>query len=116
LTPEQTVDLLTLVQSFDRRTVGKTDVAAWHLAVGDLSFGDSQDAVIGHYQDSRDWIMPADVRRRVKAARAERLSLTPLPDPPAAVANDPDAYQAWLGTERKRIADGPNETRAIGAL
>jgi hypothetical protein len=114
LTPEQTVDLLTLVQSFDRRTVGEADVTAWHLAVGDLPFADSQEAVIAHYRDSREWLMPADIRHRVKETRQERLNITPVPPAPPDVAADPNAYREWYRDWRKRIADGEFVRPAIG--
>ena len=37
MTTEEVIDLLTLMASYDRRTVGNADVAAWRLVVGDLA-------------------------------------------------------------------------------
>ena len=71
---DQVIDLLTLMASYDRRKAGEADVEAWEAAVGSLSFEDCRTAVIAHYQDSEDWIMPVHVRRRVKAMRAERIT------------------------------------------
>ena len=114
MTTDEVIDLLTFMASFDRRTVGQADVAAWKLAVGDLPFADAQEAVLAHYRESRDWAMPVDIRDRVKAMRGERLKSVPMSDPPDEVADDPAAYQAWLLAERKRIADGPAALRALG--
>jgi hypothetical protein len=115
VTPDEVIDLLTFMASYDKRTVGKADVAAWQLAVGDLPFGDSQAAVAGHYRDSTDWLMPAHVRTRVKAIRADRLARNPLPAPPAETADQPGRYQRIIQANVKRIADGMSVQRAIGA-
>ena len=109
----EVIDLLTLMASYDRRTVGKSDVAAWGLAVGDLPFADSRDAVITHYRESREWIMPADVRDLVNEVRRERLKNAPALDPPHEVADDPAKYVEWLAAERKKIADGPQALKAV---
>jgi hypothetical protein len=70
---DEVIDLLTLAASYDRRKVGESDVAAWGLAIGDLPFADTREAVIAHYRESTDWIMPAHVRQRVREVRAKRL-------------------------------------------
>lgn len=57
----ETATLLAVVQAFDRRTVGVTDVIAWQAALCDTNLEDARDAVIEHYRDKRDWLMPADV-------------------------------------------------------
>ena len=110
MTDEEVIDLLTFMASFDRRTVGRADVAAWKLAIGDLSFSDSQQAVLEHYRESREFAMPSDIRDRVKAIRMARLGATQLPDRPP---SDPDEYRAWLRDERKKIADGNTGPRAL---
>ncbi len=74
MTPSQTAELLAMCSAFDRRTVGSMDVTAWHRVLGDVDHTDAQRAVADHYSDSRDWIMPADIRRRVKALRAARIT------------------------------------------
>lgn len=107
--------LLAIMALYDYRKVGAPEVAAWLHVIGDLRFADAEQAVLGHYRECRERIMPADVRSRVKAVREERLRKTPLPDPPAAVADDPVAYTEWLGAERRRIADGPATIRALEA-
>lgn len=107
--------LLGLMALYDYRKTGKAEVAAWLQVIGDLRYADAEQAVLGHYRESRDRMMPADVRDRVKALREERLRTTPLPPPPAELTGDPAAYNEWLRTEQKRIADGPSELRALEA-
>jgi len=86
----------------------------WLGQVGDLDYADASRAVQDHYRDSREWIMPADIRRRVRAMRAERLARQPLPAPPAEVADQPGRYQQIVAANVKRIADGFAPPLAIG--
>lgn len=115
MTTDEVIDLLTLMASFDRRTVGEADVAAWYLAVGDLPSGDAQEAVLEHYRESREWIMPADVSARVGAVRAGRLRITPVPEAPPEIADDPEAFRQWLREGAQAIASGREPPRTIGA-
>jgi len=76
LTPADAAELLALAATFDRRTVGVTDAAAWADALYDLEPADCADAVRLHYRESTAWIMPGHVRQRVsylKNARADKL-------------------------------------------
>lgn len=113
MTLEETIDLLGVAAAFDQRNIGKADSVAWHAALGDLDFADAQAAVIGHYRESRERVMPADVWGRVKAMRRERLAREVVPAPDA----DPDAphtYRAALASAIRRIGDGLSVRRAIG--
>lgn len=70
MTKGDTARLLSLIQAFDRRTIGETDVEAWHLIVVDLDPNDCMEAVRAHYLTETRWLMPADVRAfAVRAAR-----------------------------------------------
>lgn len=102
--------MLALMASYDYRDVDEITVVAWLEMVGDLPYADARQAVISHYRESRERMMPADVRDRVKAIRAARLQETPLSGRPPA---DPHEYSEWLGRERKRIADGPAAVQSI---
>lgn len=106
MTIDETIDLLTAAAAFDRRTVGKADAIAWHATVGDLALDDCRAAVIAHYTETTEWLMPAHVRQRVKAIRARRLQDTEIPAPPPELLDDPPAYRAWLRESARRIADG----------
>lgn len=67
MTLEEISTLLAVIAAMDRRKVGKTDVLTWHATVGDLDFQEARSAVWQHFAQSTDWLMPAHVRRIVKA-------------------------------------------------
>jgi hypothetical protein len=115
MTPDQIIDLLTTAAAFDRRTVGDADVIAWHAAVGDLPFADAQAAVVQHYAESTDWLMPAHVRKLVRRIRELRIAAQPIPDPGAELAADPAAFRQALRSSIASIADGFDVGRAIAA-
>lgn len=110
MTSDEVWDLLELIASIDRRKVGLTDRQIWEGLVGDLPAADAQAAVIAHYRESREWIMPADVRTRVKAMRRDRLEREIVPRLPA----EPGPYKAALEASIQEIADGRSVQKAIG--
>jgi hypothetical protein len=106
MTDDEVIDLLTFMASYDRRTVGRTDVAAWRLVVSDLLFADAERAVAAHYAESRDFAMPADIRKRVKDIRAERIRRSVIEAPPPELASDPREYQRVLQENIRKAGDG----------
>lgn len=118
MTPEQMIDLLSLIAARDRRTIGKADVAVWMEDIGDLDFNDARRAVADHFREEPDtWLMAGHVRRRVQAIRAERLGPPGPglhPTPPPADPDDPRAYLAALRAQQRAIADG-RQPRALSA-
>lgn len=115
MSTDEVIDLLTLMASYDRRKVGEADVAAWYAAVGDLAFGDSRDAVIAHYRECTDWLMPAHVRQRVGAVRQERLRIAGPVEIPEELADRPIEARDWKQRTLDAIADGQVLPRQIGA-
>lgn len=113
MTDDEVVDLLTLAASFDRRKVGDADADAWFMAVGDLPFEDAQVAVVKHYRDSGDWLMPVHVRRLVKQIREERINATPLPAPDHEVADKPALYQAAMQDILRHTGNGRMPFKSI---
>lgn len=71
--PSEVAELLTFASAFDRRTIGKADVAAWATVLGDIDLDQARQAVSAHYAETRDWVMPSDIRQRVRKARAAAL-------------------------------------------
>jgi hypothetical protein len=67
----EVTQLLAVMQTYDQRTVGETDVIGWHGAIGDLRFDESRHAVVEHYKSQTDRIMPAHVIALVMAARRQ---------------------------------------------
>jgi len=111
---EEAGKLLGFAALYDNRRVEVPDVMAWHRVIGDLPYIDAEQAIADHYRDSRERVMPSDIRERVKAIRSERLRLNPVPPPPAELLDDPPAYRKWLRETAQRFADGPAQHRAIG--
>lgn len=79
MTPEEVIDLLSIITGYDRRTVGQVDVESWLRALDDpripnLAYDECVDAVITHYRDTTDFIMPAHILNRVKADRAAGIA------------------------------------------
>lgn len=109
------IDLLSTAAVYDRRTAGEADVQGWVLAIGDLDFADAQAAVVAHYREQTDWLMPAHVRTRVKRMREIRLAARPILEPPADLTDNPPVYRAELQSEIKRLADGMGLQRALPA-
>lgn len=107
MTPDETVDLLTLAAAFDQRTVGEGDAFAWQAVVGDLRFIDARQAVIAYYTENRERIMPSDVRQRVREMRNERIRVAGgVPAPPAELIDYPRAYSAALHAAAVALGDG----------
>jgi hypothetical protein len=79
MTDDEIGELLAVAAGYDQRTVGRVDIDAWQLAFDDpripnLQLGECVDAVILHYRDSPERIMPAHILTRVKAERAGAIS------------------------------------------
>jgi hypothetical protein len=59
------------------------------------------------------FVAPAEIRAEVRKLRDDRLARTPLPAPPAELADEPGRYQRAVQAGVKRIADGHQLHRAI---
>lgn len=97
--------------TYDNRNVDDAITIAWLRLLGDLNYADAEQAVLAHYGESRERMMPADVISRVRAIRAARIRQAPLEGEPP---DDPEEYLAWLRRGNRRAADGPTPLRAIG--
>lgn len=64
--------LLAYAAAFDKRTVGRSDVLAWHDAIGDLDYEPAKLAVRNWYRENDGWVMPAHIRRAVRGSDADR--------------------------------------------
>lgn len=114
MTPVEIGMLLAKAAAYDARTVGKADVAAWHEALHMLDYGDAMAALVDHFRESTERLMPVHINRRVKAMRAERLTGIDAVE----LAPDVDTANValWLETIRKRrddIAAGRVDGKAL---
>lgn len=105
MTPAEAATLLTVAAAFDNRKPDPDAAKAWSVALGDLPFVDCRDAIVAHYRQTSDWLMPSHVIAAVRKVRDKRIAdqedkLTPPP------GLDPVETCAWLHEARRRIADG----------
>lgn len=113
---EEMGELLALAALYDNRTVGDADILAWLNAIGDLPYRDADTAVAAHYGESTERLLPAHVRERVQAIRAQRIRDAEIPPPPAELLDNPRAYQAALHAATVAIADGRDPAAAVQAV
>lgn len=112
----ETARLLQMCAAYDLRTVGEADVEAWHAVICGLTFDTCREAVIEHYSDSAERIMPSHVR-----AIATRKGETFTPKTPALPDADPDDVPAWLEAMRSgksiELEPGPGlEPRRLASV
>jgi hypothetical protein len=91
MSPEETGKLLGACAAYDNRQVDEAAVIAWYRVVGDLPYPACEAAVSAHYAESREWIMPADIRGRVKRALRSAEDASRLRE-----LLNPDAYRAEI--------------------
>jgi hypothetical protein len=94
----------------------KAMIAFWLSEIGDLPYADAAQAVHAHYRESTDWCMPAHIRRRVAAMRAERLRAAGNLEEliPEELADRPLEYRQRLSELTEAARDGQQEPKAIG--
>jgi hypothetical protein len=63
--------LLAAIAAYDQRTIGEADVEAWHAAAQYAKWDTegARLAVVAHYAETRQRIMPADVTVGIRATR-----------------------------------------------
>lgn len=112
--PEASV-LLTMCCARDHRKPDRFTTAAWAEDLADIDFQDAQTAILAHYRQSKEWLMPADIIREVRRVEAVRIAEGPNLDdlePPAWLSNMEDgpefvaAYSTWYKEQKWRIRRG----------
>ena len=109
-------ELVALMALYDNRKASDPDVVAWLKVIGDLSFADCETAIVAHYRDTRERIMPADVRQRVKEIRHLRILKTGIPAPPPELIDNPPAYREALRVATVAVADGRDPEPDVRAV
>lgn len=104
--PEVIGDVLAVAAAFDNRTVGAADSMAWYRVIGHLNQREAEEAIIAHYSETTDRIMPAHVLARVGKLRALRIAHAGPEAVPDADPDDVPAYQAALREGRFKVASG----------
>lgn len=59
------IDVLTAIAAYDQRTVGESDVHAWHAVAGYACWNrdGALRAVVAHYAETKQRITPADITK-----------------------------------------------------
>lgn len=119
MTPGDTARVLTKAAAFDQRTIGETDVMAWHEALADLDAADALAAISRHYATSEQRIMPVHVRRiAVEIGRERRRALREAEEHRAIAAYAEQAgpltdrsaeIQQFVGQVRDVLPEGDRE-------
>ncbi|WHP18819.1 hypothetical protein [Cellulomonas sp. ES6] len=112
--PAHAAELLSLCASLDNRTVNESTALAWAQVLPDLRMEDATTAVVEHYREHREWIMPADIVRGARAAVALRIE-DGLREIRAAGIPEPDGANPWMynGDLRRALADGLSPAEAV---
>lgn len=111
MTPDETIDLLTLIATFDQRTVGESDVAAWHAIATecDWTYPLVRRAVLEHHKRGGDKprIRPAHITDAIDGARTVIRKQVFSRDlvPPKELADDPRAELEWRRRHITEVTD-----------
>jgi hypothetical protein len=101
------IDLLTIVQVGDNRTVGETDIGFWFGMLGPFDKDDCLDAILAHRRDQPGvWLEPGHVSGRVRAARRDRLDRM-SPDERARVVGGDAPRDRWGYIDKSNDRDDP---------
>lgn len=122
--PTEAAALLTIAAAYDNRKPDADQAKAWAMALDDARFEDCREAIVNHYRNSREWLMPVDVLKGVTAIRLERWNVYArrygMLQPPAHLADDAAAENRWVSVVTNRIRDGlissPDEIPAFEQL
>lgn len=99
--------VLARIQAGDNRVVDKVTVAHWRETIGHLKYQDAMDAVVMHFRESTEYLMPAHVIRNARRIRNERED----PNAPVDQATCPHKF---IGRDRDCVLCGliPEEVEA----
>lgn len=103
MTRDEVVALLQLAAAFDRRPIGKAEVASWFSAARDArwEFDMAADAIRHYYANVGKWVMPVDITLYIRDQRRYPAPVAQLAAAPADPA-DPDRVRAavqWLSSK-----------------
>ncbi len=70
----ETGEALALASEYDNRHFTAETSSAWWELLHPYTLDEAKHAIRKHYNESREWMMPADVLRIIKAERKARLS------------------------------------------
>ncbi|NUH35300.1 hypothetical protein HUF15_00700 [Streptomyces samsunensis] len=117
MNPNETVILARYVralcpqQRFDEYTAD-----AWHDLLGPYSLEEARAAVARHIAAGNAFVSVGEIVTEIRKARNDRLDRHTEAEPPVGDMGDHASYQAALIAERRAIASGHTQPRAVPAL
>lgn len=109
--------LLTVASAIDNRTVADEQVIAWHAALRHLPYDVAQEALVRHFRDSTEYLLPGHISKQAKVIRGEQereARIRRQLEPPRPITLDRPALEAetaqWTEFYRKHP-----EQRAVDA-
>lgn len=118
MTPQEAAVVLGKCAAFDNRRPDPATTVAWAEALDpDVTLADALAIVRDHYAESRDWIMPADINRRSRDIRRQRIATvlenrTPIPD---GLGDEPHLEIEWRKALMRGVGDGLDLEAATSA-
>ena len=115
MTPAEAQVLLSMCATVDNRKPDEDAARSWAALLDGLRVEDCIAAIKAHYSESTAWLMPAEIRTRVRRLRAKRIESHPPLVPPAGLTDAEE--RKWIAAARRRIGDGEKvaDPRAIDA-
>jgi hypothetical protein len=116
----EVAQLLAFCAAYDQRTIGKADVEAWAEAldspwVPNIDLDEAQHAVVTHYRETTQRINVADILKRIKTDRADRLRGIPVkkqgtpPSEEYRKARAEALLESPMKLEERRVARKPED-------
>lgn len=102
----ETGEALALASEYDNRHFTKETSAAWWELLNPYTLDEAKHAIRKHYNESREWLMPADVLRIIKTERRNRLARVETIVPSRADMTSTAAELATTKALSKAIASG----------
>lgn len=119
MTLDETLALLVIVASADRRTVGHGDAQLWHAVAQTegWTFPLARRAVIDYFAHHKEWLMPSDVTNRITEVRRRLHENFQIPRHSPELADDGSAFVAWARARKaEHMRTGLTEWAATGRL
>lgn len=89
--------LLTVASAIDNRTVADEQVIAWHAALQHLPYDVAQEAMIRHFRDSTEYLLPGHISKQAKLIRGEQdreMRIRRQIEPPKPITLDRAQHEA----------------------
>ena len=109
---QEAAALLAVAAAFDNRKPDADAAMAWGIALEGYEFADCRNAIVAHYRETREWLMPSDVIDNIQALRAKRMEPFGRLTPPQHIQGDPADEMKWILWAREEIQSGRATTPA----